>query len=31
LEEDPAHKAFVESLNGIIEHVRVIDYTPGQF
>jgi hypothetical protein len=31
LEEDPAHLAFVKSLDGIIEHVRVVDYTPGVY
>jgi hypothetical protein len=31
LEEDPAHKAFVKSLDGIIEHIRVVDYEPGAF
>jgi len=31
LEEDPAHLAFVKSLEGVIEHVRVVDYTPGVF
>ena len=31
LEKDPAHKAFVKSLDGIIEHVRVVDYTPGVY
>lgn len=31
LEEDPAHQAFVKSLEGIIEHVRVVDYTPGVY
>lgn len=31
LEEDPAHLEFVKSLDGIIEHVRVVDYTPGVY
>ncbi|KAG4435234.1 hypothetical protein IFR05_009267, partial [Cadophora sp. M221] len=31
LEEDPAHRAFVESLKDIIQNVRVVDYTPGVF
>lgn len=31
LEEDPAHLDFVKSLDGIIEHVRVVDYTPGVY
>jgi len=29
LEKDPAHLAFVKSLDGIIQNVRVVDYTPG--
>ncbi|KAJ6006034.1 Dimeric alpha-beta barrel [Penicillium sp. IBT 35674x] len=28
---DPAHLAFVESLEGILEIAQVIDYTPGVF
>jgi hypothetical protein len=31
LEEDPAHLAFVKSLENIIQNVRVVDYTPGEF
>ncbi|KAI6714185.1 stress responsive A/B barrel domain protein [Diplocarpon mali] len=31
LEEDPAHRAFVESLKGVIQNVRVVDYSPGVF
>ncbi|KAN0112758.1 dabb domain containing protein [Hyaloscypha variabilis] len=31
LEEDPAHKAFVKSLDGIIQNIRIIDYEPGAF
>lgn len=31
LEEDPAHLEFVKSLEGIIQNVRVVDYSPGQF
>lgn len=31
LEEDPAHLAFVKSLEGIIQNVRVVDYEPGKF
>jgi Stress responsive A/B Barrel Domain len=31
LEEDPAHLAFVKSLEGILEHIRVVDYEPGAF
>ena len=31
LEEDPVHLAFVKSLEGIIQNVRVVDYTPGAF
>jgi hypothetical protein len=31
LKEDPAHLAFVKSLEGIIQNVRVVDYTPGEF
>jgi hypothetical protein len=31
IEEDPAHKAFVKSLEHILQNVRVVDYTPGEF
>jgi Stress responsive A/B Barrel Domain len=31
LEKDPAHLAFVKSLDGIIQNVRVVDYEPGAF
>ena len=31
LEQDPAHKAFVESLDGIIQNMRIVDYEPGAF
>ncbi|TVY51915.1 hypothetical protein LSUE1_G009722 [Lachnellula suecica] len=31
LEEDPAHLAFVKSLEGVIQNVRVVDYEPGTF
>lgn len=31
LEKDPAHLAFVKSLDGIIENVRVVDFEPGKF
>ena len=31
LEEDPAHLAFIKSLDGIMERVRVVDYEPGVF
>jgi hypothetical protein len=31
LEEDPAHLAFVKSLEGVVLHVRVIDFVPGGF
>jgi hypothetical protein len=31
LEEDPAHLAFVKSVSGIVQNVRVVDYTPGKF
>lgn len=31
LDQDPAHKAFVKSLDGIIQNVRVVDYEPGAF
>jgi len=31
LEDDPAHLAFVKSLDGIIQNVRVVDYEPGAF
>lgn len=31
LEKDPAHLAFVKSLEGIVQNVRVVDYEPGKF
>jgi len=31
LEEDPAHLAFVKSLETLIQNVRVVDYAPGVF
>ncbi|EPE28524.1 Dimeric alpha+beta barrel [Glarea lozoyensis ATCC 20868] len=31
LTEDPAHLAFVKSLDGIIQNVRVVDYEPGKY
>jgi len=31
LKKDPAHLAFVKSLDGIIESVRILDFVPGVF
>lgn len=31
MEQDPAHKAFVQSLAGIVEKAQVVDFTPGVF
>lgn len=31
LEEDPAHLAFVKSLDGIMQNIRVVDYSPGVY
>ncbi|KAK4547968.1 hypothetical protein LTR36_010687 [Oleoguttula mirabilis] len=31
LEEDPAHLAFVKSLEGVMQNVRVLDFEPGKF
>ncbi|PSS20410.1 hypothetical protein M430DRAFT_138873 [Amorphotheca resinae ATCC 22711] len=31
LEEDPVHLEFVKSLGPIIQNVRVVDYTPGEY
>jgi hypothetical protein len=31
LEEDPAHKDLVKSLDGIIQNIRIVDYEPGAF
>jgi len=31
LEEDPAHWAFVKSLEDIIQNIRVVDCKPGLF
>lgn len=28
---DPAHQAFVKSLDGVIEKAQVVDFTPGVF
>ncbi|KAJ5802796.1 stress responsive A/B barrel domain protein [Penicillium pulvis] len=28
---DPVHRAFVDSLTGLLEKAQVIDYTPGVF
>ncbi|KAF4637589.1 hypothetical protein G7Y89_g503 [Cudoniella acicularis] len=29
LKDDPAHLAFIKSLDGIVQNVRVVDYEPG--
>ena len=31
LEEDPAHKAFMKTLDGIIQNIRIVDYESGVF
>jgi len=31
LEEDPEHLAFIKSLEGVTQNVRVIDFVPGVF
>lgn len=31
VKEDPTHKAFVQSLNGVIEKAQVVDFTDGVF
>ncbi|KAJ5489092.1 hypothetical protein N7539_003982 [Penicillium diatomitis] len=31
VKEDPAHREFVKSLDGVLEKGQVIDYTPGVF
>lgn len=31
LEKDPAHLAFVKSLDGVIQNARVVDFEPGKF
>ncbi|KAK5120194.1 hypothetical protein LTR85_006400 [Meristemomyces frigidus] len=31
LEQDPAHLAFVKSLDGVVQNVRVVDFEPGKF
>lgn len=31
VKEDPAHQAFVKSLQGIMTSVGVVDYEPGVF
>jgi hypothetical protein len=29
--KDPAHQAFVKTLDGVIEKAQVVDFTPGVF
>lgn len=29
VEEDPAHRAFVESLDGLVGGIGVVDFEPG--
>lgn len=31
MKEDPAHLAFVKTLDGIVAKVQVVDFTPGVF
>lgn len=31
LKEDPAHIAFVKSLDGLVEKLGIMDYMPGVF
>lgn len=31
LEKDPVHLAFVKSLEGVVQNVRVVDYEDGKF
>ncbi len=31
LEKDPAHLAFVKSLDGIMQNVRIVDFEPGVY
>jgi hypothetical protein len=31
LEEDPAHRAFVQSIEGVVKRAQVVDFTPGEF
>ncbi|KAL8685782.1 MAG: hypothetical protein Q9218_007547, partial [Villophora microphyllina] len=31
LEEDPAHLAFVKSLEGVVKEAGIFDFTPGVF
>ncbi len=31
LNHDPAHLAFVKSLEGVVQNVRVVDFAPGVF
>lgn len=31
LEEDPVHKAFVESVKGLVVQARVVDFEDGVF
>ncbi|OCL09562.1 hypothetical protein AOQ84DRAFT_18479 [Glonium stellatum] len=31
LEKDPEHLAFVKSLEGVVQNVRVVDFEPGKF
>ena len=31
IKKDPAHSGFVQSLEGIVEKITVVDYVPGVF
>lgn len=31
VEQDPAHQAFIKSLDGIMERARIVDYEPNVF
>ncbi|KAK0625201.1 dabb-domain-containing protein [Bombardia bombarda] len=31
IEKDPAHLEFVKSVDGIVEKIQVVDFTPGVF
>ena len=31
VKEDTAHRAFVESLEGLVDGIQVLDYVPGKY
>jgi hypothetical protein len=31
LQEDPGHKEFVKGLQGLVQKLQIVDFTPGAF